>query len=90
MKAGTRVRIERDETEYPSRGTWPMFKGRTATVTVVNRGYTRTVVGRPSGMSKKLPAFPREVKIDTEYGVSFGKGQGVDAWFRAHELVKTR
>jgi len=33
---GDRVRVERDETRYPCRGTWPQFRGRTGTVVEVN------------------------------------------------------
>lgn len=33
---GERVRIERDETKYPSKGTWPQFRGKTGTVVEIN------------------------------------------------------
>lgn len=33
---GDRVRIERDEDTYPSKGTWPQFRGRTGTVVQIN------------------------------------------------------
>ena len=36
MKVGDRVRIARDETRYPSRGTWPQFRRRTGTIIEVN------------------------------------------------------
>lgn len=36
MNVGDRVRIDRDEVLYPSRGTWPQFRGRTGTVVEVN------------------------------------------------------
>jgi hypothetical protein len=32
IKVGDKVRIERDETRHPSRGTWPQFRGKTGTV----------------------------------------------------------
>lgn len=38
MKIGTRVRVERDETLYPSRGTWPRFRGRRGVVTGTSMG----------------------------------------------------
>lgn len=38
MIPGTRVRIERDETLYPSKGTWPWFRGKTGTVVEINHG----------------------------------------------------
>jgi ribosomal protein L21E len=36
VNLGDRVRIERDEIRYPSKGTWPQFRGRTGTVVEVN------------------------------------------------------
>ena len=33
---GDRVRIERNETLYPSKGTWPQFRGRTGTIVEIN------------------------------------------------------
>ena len=38
MKKGTRVVVERDESKYPSRGTWPWFRGKTGVVTSEVRG----------------------------------------------------
>jgi hypothetical protein len=35
---GDRVRIERDETKYPSKGTWPYYRGKTGTVVEINLG----------------------------------------------------
>ena len=86
MKVGDTVVIERDETLYPPKGTWPEYRGRKGRIATVNRGRTMMVVGRPKGMSKKQPAFSREVKILTEYGVSFTRSDHVDAWFQAYEL----
>lgn len=37
LAPGATVRVERDETKYPSRGTWPQFRGRTGTLIEVNR-----------------------------------------------------
>ncbi len=36
VNVGDRVRIERDETRYPSKGTWPRFRGRVGTVVEIN------------------------------------------------------
>lgn len=36
LTRGTRVRIQRDETRYPSKGTWPQFRGRTGTIVDIN------------------------------------------------------
>jgi hypothetical protein len=35
-RVGDRVRVGRDEGKYPSKGTWPQFRGRTGTVVGVN------------------------------------------------------
>jgi hypothetical protein len=36
LAVGARVRIERDETRHPSKGTWPRFRGRVGTVVEIN------------------------------------------------------
>ena len=36
-----RVRIERDETGHPCKGTWPQFRGRTGTVVEINHDRKR-------------------------------------------------
>lgn len=38
MRKGTRVRIERDESVYPTSRVWRDFKGRTGTVFGTNMG----------------------------------------------------
>ena len=38
MNVGDRVRIQRDETRYPSKGTWPHFRDKTGTVVEFNLG----------------------------------------------------
>lgn len=38
MKIGTRVIVQRDETKYPSKGSWPQFRGRKGVVTCNNDG----------------------------------------------------
>lgn len=32
VKIGTRITVTRDETRWPSRGSWPRWRGRTGTV----------------------------------------------------------
>jgi hypothetical protein len=74
---GDRIRIERDETIYPSRGTWPQFRGRIGTVVSFNRGEagvcfekvrTRTRAnGRVTATSDMTVWFqPHEVKLATD------------------------
>jgi len=41
VNVGDQVRVERDETRYPSKGTWPRFRGRTGTVVEINRDRKR-------------------------------------------------
>jgi len=41
LTVGSRVRIERDETKYPSKGTWPQFRGRVGTVVEINQDRKR-------------------------------------------------
>ncbi|KUH86476.1 MULTISPECIES: hypothetical protein [unclassified Mycobacterium] len=40
-RVGDRVRIERDETRWPSKGTWPQFRGKVGTVVEANRDRKR-------------------------------------------------
>jgi hypothetical protein len=37
FKVGERVRVERDESRWPSRGSWPKYRGRVGTVVRLNR-----------------------------------------------------
>jgi len=37
LTVNTKVRIQRDETRHPSRGTWPRFRGKAGTIIEVNR-----------------------------------------------------
>lgn len=51
-RVGDRVRIERDETRWPSRGTWPRYRGRTGVVVEINLGEVGVAIGKqlpPSG-----------------------------------------
>lgn len=38
MKIGTKVIVQRDEKKYPSRGTWPRFRGKKGTVSGTSHG----------------------------------------------------
>jgi hypothetical protein len=79
IAVGTRVRIERDETRYPSRGTWGQFRGKTGTVVEVNRDRKRphlTEYGVSFG------------KVRSEPSSSGSISNGHDTvWFKAHELT---
>jgi hypothetical protein len=43
---GARVRISRDEAVYPSRGTWPEFRGKVGTIVEINQGEYGVVFGK--------------------------------------------
>lgn len=75
MNVGDRVRIGRDETRYPSRGTWPQFRGRTGTVIEVNADRKRrhlTEYGVVFGATRERPN-----------GSLAGGGT---TWFKAYEM----
>ena len=47
-RVGNRVRIERDETIYPAKGTWPQFRGCTGIVVEINLGESGVVFSKAS------------------------------------------
>jgi hypothetical protein len=71
MNVGDRVRIERDETRYRSKGTWPQFRGRTGTVVQTNLGEYGVVFGKVAPRTDGRGAFQFE---------------GTVTWFQPHEL----
>jgi hypothetical protein len=75
VNVGDRVRMERDETRYPSRGTWPQFRGRTGTVIEVNTDRRR----------------PRLTEYGVVFGATRSRPDGSLAgsgttWFKAYEM----
>ncbi len=80
VRGGDRVRIERDETRYPPRGTWPSFRGRTGTVVEINRDRTRadlTEFGVALGKVAPRQDGRGRYHYDTASVV----------WFKRHEIV---
>ena len=73
VKVGDRVRIERDETRYPSRGTWPQFRGRVGTVVEINLGEYGVVFGNVRPRTDGRGAFVRS-------------GHEPVTWFQPYEL----
>jgi hypothetical protein len=58
LTPGTKVRIGRDETKHPSRGSWPRFRDKTGTIVEVNRaGRGATEYGIGFGKSKRSDAW---------------------------------
>jgi hypothetical protein len=72
---GDRVLIERDETLYPSRGSWPRYRGKVGTVVQVN--------SRDDEIGVVLGA-PVKVRTDRP---TMAYGDRTVVWFRPHELV---
>lgn len=71
-RRGDRVRVERDETVWPSRGSWPQYRGREGTVITVNR------TDHEYGVSF--------VKV-RDRGDGTLAGPDAVTWFRPHELT---
>jgi hypothetical protein len=76
LTVGSRVRIERDETRYPSRGSWVQFKGKTGTIVMVNDDEYGVAFGK---------VWPRR---DGRPFLDFADAG--PTWFKAHELTVTR
>lgn len=76
FRVGDRVRIERDETRWPSQGSWPQYRGRVGTIVKINPGVGEygVVFGPKRRASLLTPS---------------GKPQGYHrvSWFLSHELV---
>ncbi len=80
LVVGARVRVERDETRYPSRGTWPWFRGRTGTVVEINVDGKRphlTEYGVIFGATRRRPDGSLH-------------GAGAVTWFKGYEVRPTR
>jgi hypothetical protein len=73
ITVGTKVRIERDETLYPSKGTWPQFRGKTGTVVEINLGEYGVQFGNATPWNGRPGQFYRS------------SGSNV-AWFRPYEV----
>jgi len=73
------VRVERDEALYPSKGTWPQYRGRTGTITVINRT-------RP-GSPEYGVVFGKVRKPHATFGST---AMGDETWFKSHELTPAK
>jgi hypothetical protein len=73
-----RVRIERDESRYPCKWTWPQFRCRVGTVVEVNRDRKRPHL-TDWGVS-----FPNVTRRTDGRGAN----TGVVTKFKAHEIVR--
>ncbi|BBX04315.1 hypothetical protein BST36_17360 [Mycolicibacterium moriokaense] len=79
-RVGDRVRIERDETRYPSKGTWPRFRGKVGTVVEVNEDRNRPHLNEYGVALGK-------VTERTDGRGRFRYNATSVAWFKAHEMV---
>jgi hypothetical protein len=76
VDVGDRVRIERDETCYPSKGTWPAFRGKIGTLVEVNEDKKR----------------PRLTEYRVAFGAVRRRpdgslhGDDIVTWFKSHEI----
>jgi hypothetical protein len=76
---GDQVRTERDETLYPSTGTWPYFRGKTGTVVTVN------VDSKRPHLTEYGVAFGKVwTRADQPGVLSFS--DHCLTWFKGHEL----
>lgn len=78
---GDRVRVDRDEARYASRGTWPQFRNKVGTVVEVNRS------GR--GATEFGVAFGKVTSRTDGRGRLNWDAESV-FWFKAHELSRVR
>lgn len=73
-QVGDAVRIERDEARYPSKGTWPQFRGRVGTVVEVN--------------TDRKHAHLTEYGVVFAKARTDGRGgqYSIVTWFKLHEM----
>jgi hypothetical protein len=80
MKIGDRVRIHRDETRYPSKGTWPQFRGRVGTIVEINGDRERPHLTEYAVVFGKVSPAGGSAKRTNRWDAN-----GV-AWFQAYEI----
>lgn len=78
---GDRVRIQRDETRYPSKGTWPRFRGRVGTIVEVSHDKQPHLTEYAVVFSK---ANRRSDRPDL-----FRYDSASVVWFKGHEIQGT-
>jgi hypothetical protein len=79
LNVGDRVRIERDEKLYPSKGTWPQFRGRTGTVVEINRDHKRP------RLTEYGVVFTKATARGGRPG-KFNYDNGSVTWFKCYEV----
>jgi hypothetical protein len=81
LTVGVRVRVERDETRYPSKGTWPEFRGRTGTVVEINVDQKR-----PRRTEYGVVFGKVQHRTDGRGAFSWSGNERI-TWFGAHEIT---
>lgn len=82
LTIGTRVRVERDERLYPSKGTWPQFRGKTGTIVEIN-------VDRERPHLTEFGVVFGGVKRRTDGRGSFSwSGHEPITWFKSYEISR--
>ena len=82
MNIGDRVRIERDETRYPSKGCWPQFRGKRGTVVEVNTDTKRPHLTEYAVCFGKVTPMADPVKAKRE----FWWDPKQTYWFKRYEI----
>ena len=80
MNVGDRVRIERDETRYPSKGTWPQFRGRTGTIVEINEDRERPHLTEYAVVFGKVSPASGSAKRTNRWDAN------AVAWFKGEEI----
>lgn len=78
---GDRVRVERDETLYPPRGTWKNYRGKTGTVVEINKTRLETTGEWHTEVGVVFGATRRDPRTGTPRG-------GAATWFMPWELTE--
>lgn len=77
MNVGGTVRIERDETVYPPKGTWSQFRGRIGTIVEINRDI------KHAHLTEYGVVFGRARNPRANGSIAMAGA----TWFKYHELV---
>ncbi|OBG28384.1 hypothetical protein [Mycobacterium sp. 852002-51057_SCH5723018] len=80
LDIGQTVRIERDETRYPSKGSWPEFRGRTGTVVEINLDRKRPNLTEYGVAFGKVTAASPQARRATRWD------HAAVAWFKVYEI----
>jgi hypothetical protein len=79
VKVGDRVRIERDETRWPAKGTWYELRGKVGTMIEINWDRKRPHLTEYGVVFGAIRAMPNG-------GIRAADGRDVTTWFHPWEL----